>query len=258
MRPLRSLACPTLFLALPALTGCASLQTAFSNVNLFSPEDDVAVGKQAYTEILQGQPTQKSGSSYQMCKRVTDRLVAAAAEEDPELTALFEWEVSVIEDPNTVNAFCLPGGKMAVYTGILTVAQGDAGLAVVMGHEIAHATRRHGTEALTRQGLFQNTIAYLAGDYSQLAGLGVGLLSLSFGRGAELEADRAGLLYMARAGYDPREAVAFWQRMDALGGEAPPRWLSTHPPNADRIAQIEERLPEALEVWKASVAAAQP
>ena len=190
-----------------------------------------------------------------MCERVMERLVDAARSFSPEIVNSFNWQVTVIEADETVNAFALPGGKMAVYTGILPVARGEAGLAVVMGHEIAHVIERHGTEAMTRQigaaTLIQITFT---GTTAEMAELGYGLISLKFGRGAELQADQLGLLYMAKAGYDPRVAVEFWTRMSELGGGAPPEWLSTHPAHETRISQLEELLPEAVSIYEADQA----
>jgi predicted Zn-dependent protease len=236
---------------LAVLTGCQS----FTNLNTFTPAQDVELGRQAYGEILAGEKLVTSGSDLQMVRRLADRLVAAAHEERPDLVELFEWEVQLIDSPEVVNAFALPGGKMAVYSGIIPVAQTEAGLAVVMGHEIAHATERHGTEAMTRQVGIGTLIAVVLGDANaqQLANVVANLGQLKFGRDAELEADRMGLRYMARAGYDPREAAEFWRRMAALGGGAPPEWLSTHPSNENRIERIESLLPEAVQLYEASL-----
>ena len=148
---------------------------------------------------------------------------------------------------------------MAVYTGILPVAGSDTGLAVVLGHEIAHATRRHGTQRATRGVLtaigveiFTESVEISTNAEERalatiLAEVGLGL---PFSREHELEADRLGLVYMASAGYDPREAVKFWQRMAAGGGEAPPEWLSTHPADATRIQKIEALLPEVIPIYE--------
>ncbi len=222
-------------------------------MNAFSPEEDVQMGLQTYDQVLENERVITSGADVRMVNRVMDRLVQAAEAEKPDLVQLFQWEVRLLDNDQTVNAFCLPGGKMAVYTGILPVAGGETGLAVVMGHEIAHALERHGTEAVTRQMGISTVIEVLVGqDYQGLASLGANLMSLRFGRGAELEADRSGLRYMARAGYDPREAAAFWGRMSSGGGQAPPEWLSTHPSGESRIEQIESLLPEAMELYEAS------
>lgn len=235
-----------------ALTGCAAL----SDINTFSPQQDVELGAQAYGEILSGEKLVTSGPELKMVRRLADRLVAAAHVERPELVEMFAWEVQLIDNDQVVNAFALPGGKMAVYTGILPVAQSEAGLAVVMGHEIAHATERHGTEAMTRQVGLGTLIAVITGGDTAgqaLAEVVAGLGQLKFGRSAELEADRMGLRFMARAGYDPREAAEFWKRMAALGGSGQPEWMSTHPSNENRIKQIEDMLPEALELYNAAL-----
>lgn len=236
----------------PLGTGCAAL----SQFNTFTPQQDVELGDRAYDEILASSKLITSGPDYQMVQRLTTRLVEATHFYHPELADLFQWEVQLIDDPGTVNAFCLPGGKMAVYTGILPVAQGETGLAVVMGHEIAHATDRHGTEALSRQlGVEVLIRAAMGEDQQALASAVAGLGHLTMGRRAELEADHDGLLLMAKAGYDPREATAFWERMSALGGDSPPEWLSTHPSHDTRIIELTEMMPEALEVYEESTRA---
>ncbi len=223
-----------------------------SNINMFPPDQDVTMGLQAYEEILANEPVIPSGPQVDMVREVMNRLVDAARAENPELVEMFAWEVRLIDNDQMVNAFCLPGGKMAVYTGILPVAETDTGLAVVMGHEIAHALERHGTEAVTRQYGIQGLLTILtSGKGEQLSGLAGSLLGLKFGRNAELEADRSGLRYMARAGYNPQEAVAFWQRMASGAGASPPEWLSTHPANSSRISQLQELMPEAMALYQA-------
>ncbi len=196
---------------------------ASCQLNLYSPEDDVEMGLVAYEQILEEETVITSGPDLQMVNRIMDRLVQAASAEHPELVELFQWQVKLLENDEMVNAFCLPGGKMAVYTGILPIAQDETGLAVVMGHEIAHALERHGTEAVTRQTGFSTAIDVLVDPaYQGMASAGSSIIGLKFGRGAELEADRSGLRYMAQAGDDPREAANFWRRMSAGGGSGPP------------------------------------
>jgi len=174
----------------------------------------------------------------------------------------YRWEFNLVES-SEVNAWCMPGGKVVVYSGILPTTKSEAGLAVVMGHEIAHAVARHGNERLS-----QVLVAQLGGMALSEAlekkpeqtrqlwlgafGLGaqVGVL-LPFSRTHETEADRLGLIFMAMAGYDPNEAVAFWQRMAAQkGGASPPEFLSTHPSDASRIAAIRKAIPEAMKYYK--------
>jgi len=242
-----------------ALAGALlSCTTACQGLNVFSLEDDRVLGGEAYTQIISGQSTINSGPELEMVQRLTNNLVEAARTYDPEIVGAFEWEVTLINDPGTVNAFALPGGKMAVYTGILPVSQGEGGLAVVMGHEIAHAVWRHGTQALTRQSLQTNAIELLAalaggegGELEELAkGVANTLITLSYGRDAELQADEKGLFYMARAGYDPREAPEFWRRMNAMGSSDTPEWLSTHPSNDRRVEELEALLGQTIPIYE--------
>ncbi len=172
----------------------------------------------------------------------------------------FHWEFNLIEE-NQINAWCMPGGKVAVYSGILPVTKNEAGLATVMGHEIAHAIAKHSAERMSQTILAQaggvavdvataekssTTRAVLNTAY----GLGGQLALLNYSRNQESEADRLGLVFMAMAGYDPNEAIGFWERMaqakGAQGGAAPPEFLSTHPSDARRINNIKKLMPEAL------------
>jgi len=217
------------------------------------------MGAQAFEEVKATENVIHSGPAVDQVERVTARLIEAAHKVDPEIASAFNWEVCVLAEDEMVNAFCLPGGKMAVYTGILPVAGSDAGLAVVLGHEIAHATRRHGTQRVTQGAITELGIEIftqnveISDDESErematiLAAVGLGL---PFSRNHELEADRVGLTYMATAGYDPREAIGFWQRMATSSAGAPPEWLSTHPSDTNRIRQIESLLPEVLPIFE--------
>lgn len=224
--------------------------------NMFSLEQDRQLGADAYADALKQSKLVKTGPHYEQVKRVVERLVPVV--DDPG----FQWEFNVIDDPQTVNAWCMPGGKIAVYTGILPVAQDDAGLAVVLGHEIAHAIARHGTERMTTQGLGSVGLAILASQFESAAKyhdavlLATDLLVFKpWGRDNELEADEIGLMYMAKAGYDPRTATAFWRRMAALSGGGSAggieQYFSTHPSSEQRIAQIEKLLPRALSLQSA-------
>lgn len=178
----------------------------------------------------------------------------------------YKWEYMLIDDP-TVNAWCMPGGKIAVYTGLLPVTQNEDALAVVMGHEVAHAIAEHGRERMS-QGLAQqlggvalsvallNKPAETQSLFMSAYGLGsqAGVM-LPFSRANELEADKLGLIYSSLAGYDPRSSIALWQRMaKAGGGQKPPEWLSTHPAEENRIKQLEKLMPEALELYNARIA----
>lgn len=219
--------------------------------NLFSVEQDKQLGAEAYTETMKQAKLVKSGPQYAQVERVLARLIPVV--DDPG----FAWEFNVIDDDAMVNAWCMPGGKIAVYTGILPVTKDDAGLAVVLGHEIAHAVARHGTERMSKQGLGDvglmiiSSASKTAAEYQQALAVGVDLLAYKpWGRDNELEADQIGLMYMAKAGYDPREAAEFWRRMaSASGGQAPPEFLSTHPSDERRIAEIEQMLPKALQFY---------
>jgi predicted Zn-dependent protease len=173
----------------------------------------------------------------------------------------YEWEFNLVED-STVNAWCMPGGKVVFYTGILPLTQDETGLAVVMGHEIAHAIANHGNERMS-QGLIvqmggmaldkalENKPDETRALFMMSFGIGanVGVL-LPYSRLHESEADHMGLIFMAMAGYDPRKAVDFWQRMADMSKGAPPEFLSTHPSDETRIAKIKELLPEAMNYYK--------
>ena len=219
-----------------------------------NPQQEEQLGLQSYQQVLQESQTVDAGPEYELVNRVAQRLEGATGE-----TARgFHWEVKLVSSPQ-VNAFCLPGGKIVVYTGILPVAQTEAGLATVMGHEMAHATLRHGSERLLQQKATQTLLTGAQaslGDMSYeqqraiMGAIGAGAqygVLLPFSRDHESEADKVGLLYMARAGFDPREAVEFWQRMaEASAGSGKPlEFMSTHPSDATRIAALRGLLPQA-------------
>jgi predicted Zn-dependent protease len=236
-----------LLLLLATTAAChTSPVTGRRSLNAFSTSQDIELGREAYGQVLAEQKLVSAGKNHEMVTRAMTRLSAVADD------AGYEWEVSLIQDDKTVNAFALPGGKMAVYTGILPVCQSETGLAVVMGHEIGHVVARHGTERMTNMLGFDLVLSLLnIGDYAQLAQMLLDVfVNLPNGRQQESEADEIGLIYMARAGYDPREAVAFWERMESLGGGGPPEFLSTHPSHETRVERLREKLPEALEVWR--------
>ena len=156
----------------------------------------------------------------------------------------YQWEFNLVQSPE-MNAWCMPGGKVVVYEGILPVCESDDGLAVVMGHEIAHAIARHGNERMSQQMLIQagsTAAAYALKEKSEI---------LPFSRKHELEADRLGLIFMTIAGYNPEEAIPFWTRMASAGsGQKPPEFMSTHPSDAHRIEQIKALMPEVLKYKK--------
>jgi predicted Zn-dependent protease len=172
----------------------------------------------------------------------------------------FQWEFNVVKE-DVVNAWCMPGGKVVVYTGILPVTQDEASLAVVMGHEIAHAIARHGNERMS-QGLalqlgglalsvaLSEKPALTQNVFLQSYGIGSQLGILAYSRNHEIEADKLGLVFMAMAGYDPQSAIGFWERMSQAGGQAPPEILSTHPSDQTRISTLREFMPEAMKYYK--------
>lgn len=247
--PFRALSALAITLGLGA---CVSTPVTGKRAFLPIPvSQDMTLGAEAYAQVLAQEKPVASGPDKEMVERVMQRLVAVADDEG------YSWEVTLLDAPETVNAFALPGGKMAVYTGILPVcadAQGNAenGLAVVMGHEIAHVVARHGMQRMTQQmGLQLVTSLFDAGQYQELVGPLISVaIELPFGRADETEADHIGLIYMARAGYDPRESVAFWTRMSQLGGAGPPEFLSTHPSHETRVEQLQELMPTALKEYE--------
>lgn len=174
----------------------------------------------------------------------------------------FKWEFNLIDDPKTVNAWCMPGGKVAFYTGIMPICKDENGVAVVMGHEVAHAIANHGRERMS-QGLLANgllgTISGAMGQnptatqqvFMQAMGMGTQIGMLKFSRQHESEADKIGLIFMAMAGYDPNEAPKFWERMSTMsGGNSAPEWLSTHPSHDTRINDLQAAIPEAMQYYK--------
>ena len=216
-----------------------------------SSEQEAAIGLQSYREVMSQSDLLTRGPEYDAVVRVARRLTAVVGESG----GAFDWQVSVIRS-DQANAFCLPGGKIAVYTGILKYTQTDAGLAAVMGHEMAHAVARHGSQRILQNNVTQTvmtgaSLSFSEMDWNQrrmvLAALGAGAqfgVLLPFSRKHENEADELGLIYMARAGYDPAEAIAFWQRMAGAGGDQPPEFASTHPSHGTRIEHLRQMLPQ--------------
>ncbi len=215
-----------------------------------------SLGLQSYQQILSESNVVPAGELVDQVRSIGERLARAAVSDDPG----FEWEFQVIDSPQA-NAFCLPGGKVAVYTGIIPVAETLDGLGIIMGHEIAHAIARHGAERMTHQRMVQfGTMAAgmalsemdVGTQRAVMGALGVGAqygVLLPFSREHESEADYMGLIYAARACFDPTEAPKLWERMGAAsGGRAPAEFGSTHPSHETRIRQFEEWMPEALEI----------
>ena len=230
-----------------------------------SPQDEKALGLQAYQEIMsQEAPVDPNSQVARQVRDVAQRLIAVIPEVEDALAAehqmqaphverAFDWDVNVLQS-DQVNAFCLPGGKMAVYTGLIPVAQNQDAMAVVMGHEITHALLRHGAQRMTQQKLEQ--IGQMAGaasgmDAQQMQAVmavyGYGH-ALPYARKQETQADEMGLMLAAAACYNPREAIPLWQRMDqASGGQGQPEFASTHPNPGTRIQDLQSLMPKALD-----------
>ena len=252
-----------------ALAGCeTNPYTGRSQLLMTSVSEEMKMGAQAYDQVKSDPKMRPSQDPREIepVKRVAARIVEAAKRSKyAEMAKQFQWEVTIIKDDKTANAFALPGGKMAVYTGIFSMAKTEAGLAAVMGHEVVHALARHGAERMS-QGQLTNATLQVVGAAAGAAGgggmlgqaamaaLGVGAqvgVLLPFSRKHESEADYIGILLAADAGYDPRESVALWERMGQMaGGGAPSEFMSTHPSHETRIDQLKKWMPEAMAIYQ--------
>ncbi|MEM7205156.1 MAG: M48 family metallopeptidase [Planctomycetota bacterium] len=213
-----------------------------------------ALGAEAYVEATSPYREIVGTPEADMVRRIGERIAAASGRN-------YEWEFKLLDAPDTVNAFCLPGGKIAVYTGILPITQNEDGLAVVMGHEVAHATAQHGNKRMTQgMGLEfgMNVASAFLSSSSNLSpeahdgimtAIGAGAqfgLVLPYGRDHESEADEIGLRFLVRAGYDPYEAPRLWERMAQAFPERQPEWMSTHPDPMRRAKELEAMIPRVL------------
>lgn len=242
--------------------------TGRSQLLMTSVGQEMQMGAQAYNQVKTDPKMKLSQDPREIepVKRVAARIVEAAKRSKyAEMAQQFQWEVTVIKDDATANAFALPGGKMAVYTGIFPMAKTEAGLAAVMGHEVVHALARHGAERMS-QGQVANVGLQVVGavigvssknpvlGQATMAALGAGTqvgVLLPFSRKHESEADYVGILLAADAGYDPRESVALWERMAQVGGGGgSAEFLSTHPSHDTRIEQLKKWMPEALTLYQ--------
>jgi predicted Zn-dependent protease len=241
--------------ALGIVLGIAACQAApISGRNqliLLSAEREATLGAEAYRQIRDEQDISNDPELTRRMNEIGRRI--AQASDQPNLP----WEFTLFED-ESANAFALPGGKVGVNTGLFDVAMNDAQLATVLAHEIGHVLARHSSERMSRQLLVQNGLAVFGaglGDnsqaYVQLASQAATLgVVLPFTREQESEADRIGLIYMARAGYDPRQAIELWRNFEAAGGERPPEFLSTHPAPGTRIQLLQQFMPDALAIYE--------
>lgn len=259
------------FLFLGLFISCS--QNALSGKRQFTllPETELqGMANNQYRQFLMSKRVlgSSSNANASMVNRVGERIVRAVNELYAEkgLTDKlkgYDWEVNLVQD-NQINAWCMPGGKIVVYTGILPVTQNEDALAAVMGHEVCHALLQHGNQRMS-QALVQQlggvALSVALADKPQetrnlfLAAYGVGTqlgAILPFSRGHELEADRWGLIMAARSGYDPRAAIGLWERMEKAGGGKTPEFLNTHPAEGKRIERLQKIMPEALEYYEKS------
>lgn len=254
---------------LSVLPGCeTNPYTGRSQLLMTSVAEEMQMGAQAYAQVKSDPKTRISTDPRETepVKRVAARIIEAAKRSKyADMARQFQWEVTVIKDDKTLNAFALPGGKIAVYTGIFRVAKNEAGLAAVLGHEVTHALARHGAERMS-QGELTNAALQVIGaaagssgmspllSQGAMAALGAGVqvgILLPFSREHESEADYIGILLAADAGYDPRESVHLWERMEQLsGGGGPAEFLSTHPGHGTRIEQLKKWMPEAMKIYQ--------
>nr|NQU91281.1 M48 family metallopeptidase [Bacteroidota bacterium] len=260
------------FIALTALSiyilpSCTTVPlSGRQQLNLLPESELVAMSVTSYGDFIREHKVSGNRQQVEMVKRTGNNISKAIAEYLNEQgignrIAGYEWEYTLVEE-DVPNAWCMPGGKVVVYSGILPYTKTEAGLAVVMGHEIAHAIARHGNERMSQAMLIQTgglaLSAYLQEKPAEtqqlfMAAYGIGTtvgISLPYSRSHETEADKLGLIFMAIAGYDPAEAVEFWKRMAASGGQKPPEFLSTHPSDQTRINNLQAFLPEARKYYR--------
>ena len=256
-----------LLLTAVLMAACATVPiTGRKQLSLISDSEMNAMSFQQYEQVIAESQLSTDAEATAMIKRVGGRIQGAVEEfyrdngMSGELKG-YAWEFNLIES-DQVNAWCMPGGKVAFYTGILPVCQDDTGIAVVMGHEIAHAIAEHGSERMSHQiavqmgGMALSEATKSKPEETQAIYMSVFAVGAQYGamlpysRKHESEADHIGLIFMAMAGYDPREAPKFWRRMSAGGGGAPPEFMSTHPSDETRIRQLNENMSEALGYYR--------
>ncbi len=257
-----------LIISVAVLYACATVPvTGRKQLSLVSSAEINQMSATQYQDVIKAGPISTNQEQTAMVKRVGVRIQKAvekymADKGAGDQLAGFNWEFNLIQDDKTVNAWCMPGGKVAFYTAILPICKDEDGIAVVIGHEVAHAIANHGAERMS-QGMIAefglSTIGAAMGQnptatqqiFMQAVGMGTNVGMLKFSRSHESEADHMGLIFMAMAGYDPNTAPKFWERMSTMsGGEAPPEFLSTHPSHATRIKDLEGWIPEAMQYYK--------
>lgn len=248
---------------------CATVPlTGRKQLSLVSSAEINEMAAQEYREVIAKGPLSTNAEQTALIRRVGSKIKSGVEKYMASINATdqlagFDWEFNLIQDDKTVNAWCMPGGKVAFYTGILPICKDENGIAVVMGHEVAHAIANHGRERMS-QGLLEqigvNSLSAALGQnptatkqiFLQAVGVGAEVGMLKFSREQESEADHIGLIFMAMAGYDPAQAPAFWERMSANAGAngAPPEFLSTHPSDERRIRDLKGWIPEATKYYK--------
>jgi predicted Zn-dependent protease len=250
------------------VSACATVPvTGRRQLDLVSSSEINTMSATQYQEVLKKGPLSTNQEQVAMIKRVGAKIqkgveLYMAKINASDQLAGFAWEFNLIQDDKTVNAWCMPGGKVAFYTAILPICKDETGIAVVMGHEVAHAIANHGRERMS-QGLIQqfglSTLGAAMGQnpsmtqqiFMQALGTGSELGMLKFSRQHESEADHIGLIFMSLAGYDPQQAPTFWERMSAgSAGQKPPEFMSTHPSDETRISQLKGWMPEAMGYYK--------
>ena len=237
-------------------TACTTVSgTGRKQFNVYSTSQENAMGAQAYQAEMKDAKIIGSGPVYERVQKIGARIATAAKQRHPEIANTMVWEWTVIDDPKMVNAWMLPGGYGAVYTGLVNFVQSDDELAVVMGHEAAHAIARHGGERMTHGAAAQlgaNAAGVATNSEAVAQGAAIGLqagLLLPYSRKHESEADELGLYIAAQAGYDPRSAITLWRRMQSQGG-AKIEFLSTHPSEDTRIELLQQQMPQAYAIYK--------
>ncbi|TRX70765.1 M48 family metallopeptidase [Carboxylicivirga sp. M1479] len=257
----------TMTIAMLLFDGCSTVPiTGRKQLNLVSDSEMMNMSFNQYDQFLKENKLSTNKEQVEMVKRCGKRIAAAVEKymADNGYSSHiqgFDWEFNLV-DEDIPNAWCMPGGKVVFYTGILPFTQNEEGLAVVMGHEIAHAVAKHGNERMSNEMAVQmgGTALSVAVDekpeetkaiYMAAFGLGAQYgFMLPYSRTHETEADKMGLIFMAMAGYNPEEAVQFWGRMAASGGQKPPEFMSTHPADDTRIKNLQAYMPEALKYYK--------
>lgn len=249
------------------LQSCSTVPiTGRQQLSLLPESELIAMSMTSYDQFLSENKLSQNQQQVEMVKRVGDKIAEAVIAYMNQnglgdRVENYNWEFNLVED-DVPNAWCMPGGKVVVYSGILPITQNEGGLAVVMGHEIAHAIARHGNERMSQAMLIETGGLALAaaidekpaetqGLFMMAYGVGTNIgVSLPYSRAHETEADKLGLIFMAMAGYDPTQAVAFWERMSQAGGQTTPEFLSTHPANETRISDLQAFMPEAMKYYK--------